>query len=131
MNNLVIRCNLSGNPTIADYLQQVRQTTLDAYAHQDLPFDLIIDALNIIRRIHEAIAEPDGEQKVADALTSSLRSFKRALKTHRPTHAVAVFPFNGRAVIVSLLLLWFVPATNHTSIASPPKTSNTPSTERT
>jgi protein Xni len=57
---------------------------------------LIIDALNIIRRIHEAIAEPDDEQKVADALQSSLSSFKRALKTHRPTHAVAVFDHGGR-----------------------------------
>ena len=51
VNNLVIRCNLSGNPTIADYLQQVRQTTLDAYAHQDVPFDLIIDALKIRRSL--------------------------------------------------------------------------------
>jgi len=57
---------------------------------------LIIDALNIIRRIHEAIPEPDSEEKVADTLKSSLSSFKRALKTHRPTHAVAVFDHGGR-----------------------------------
>ena len=57
---------------------------------------LIIDALNIIRRIHEAIAEPDSEEKVADTVQSSLRSFKRALNTHRPTHAVAVFDHGGR-----------------------------------
>ncbi|NMM13733.1 MAG: 5'-3' exonuclease [Rhodoferax sp.] len=57
---------------------------------------LIIDALNIIRRIHEAIPEPDSEEKVADTIKSSLSSFKRALKTHRPTHAVAVFDHGGR-----------------------------------
>ena len=57
---------------------------------------LIIDALNIIRRIHEAIPEPDSEEKVADTIASSLRSFKRALKTHRPSHAVAVFDHGGR-----------------------------------
>ena len=57
---------------------------------------LIIDALNIIRRIHEAIAEPDGEEKVANTIQSSLRSFRRALHTHRPTHAVAVFDHGGR-----------------------------------
>jgi len=56
---------------------------------------LIIDALNIIRRIHEAVPGPDSEEKVADTLTSSLASFRRALKTHRPTHAVAVFDHGG------------------------------------
>jgi DNA polymerase-1 len=57
---------------------------------------LIIDALNIIRRIHEAIPESGSEDKVADTIQSSLRSFKRALHTHRPTHAVAVFDHGGR-----------------------------------
>jgi DNA polymerase-1 len=57
---------------------------------------LIIDALNIIRRIHEAIPESDGVDKVTDTIQSSLRSFKRALHTHRPTHAVAVFDHGGR-----------------------------------
>ncbi len=57
---------------------------------------LIIDALNIIRRIHEAIPTPDGEEKVADTIKSSLRSFQRALKAHKPAHAVAVFDHGGR-----------------------------------
>jgi DNA polymerase-1 len=57
---------------------------------------LIIDALNIIRRIHEAIPEPDSEDRVANTIQSSLRSFKRALHAHRPTHAVAVFDHGGR-----------------------------------
>jgi DNA polymerase-1 len=57
---------------------------------------LIIDALNIIRRIHEAIAQPDSEDKVANTIQSSLSSFKRALHTHKPTHAVAVFDHGGR-----------------------------------
>jgi len=57
---------------------------------------LIIDALNIIRRIHEAIPGPDSEEKVADTVTSSLASFQRALRTHQPSHAVAVFDHGGR-----------------------------------
>jgi DNA polymerase-1 len=57
---------------------------------------LIIDALNIIRRIHEALLVPDSDDKVANTLASSLSSFKRALKTHHPTHAVAVFDHGGR-----------------------------------
>ena len=57
---------------------------------------LVIDALNIIRRIHEAIPTPDSADKVADTIKSSLSSLTRALKTHSPTHAVAVFDFGGR-----------------------------------
>ena len=57
---------------------------------------LILDAMNIIRRINEANAAPDSEEKTADTIKSSLSSFKRALKTHRPTHAVAVFDHGGR-----------------------------------
>lgn len=57
---------------------------------------LIIDALNIIRRIHEAVPGPESEAKVANTITASLASFRRALKTHAPTHAVAVFDHGGR-----------------------------------
>ena len=57
---------------------------------------LIIDALNIIRRIHEAVPGEESEERVADTVTSSLASFRRALNTHRPTHAVAVFDHGGR-----------------------------------
>lgn len=57
---------------------------------------LIIDAMNIIRRIHEAVPGPESEERVADTVASSLASFRRALKTHRPTHAVAVFDHGGR-----------------------------------
>ena len=56
---------------------------------------LIIDAMNIIRRIHEAVPGPESEERVADTVSSSLASFKRALKTHRPTHAVVVFDHGG------------------------------------
>lgn len=57
---------------------------------------LIIDAMNIIRRIHEAVPGPESEERVADTVTSSLASLRRALNTHHPTHAVAVFDHGGR-----------------------------------
>ena len=57
---------------------------------------LIIDALNTIRRIHEAVPGLDCEEKVADTLKSSMASFRRALTTLSPTHAVAVFDPGGR-----------------------------------
>lgn len=45
VNQLVLRANLSGNPTFKQLLRQVRETTLEAYQHQDLPFDLLVQRL--------------------------------------------------------------------------------------
>ena len=44
-NTLALRINLSENPNFLDLLEQVKQTTLAGYAHQDLPFEMLVEKL--------------------------------------------------------------------------------------
>ncbi len=44
-NTLVLRANVSANPSFVEFLSQVRRTTLDAFAHKDLPLDRIVERL--------------------------------------------------------------------------------------
>ncbi|AGZ50069.1 non-ribosomal peptide synthetase [Mycobacterium kansasii] len=51
INILVLRNNLDGNPSLREVLTRARETALAAYAHQDLPFDRVVDAVSPVRTL--------------------------------------------------------------------------------
>jgi amino acid adenylation domain-containing protein/thioester reductase-like protein/non-ribosomal peptide synthase protein (TIGR01720 family) len=58
VNTLILRVELTGNPTFTDLLAQVRERSLAAYEHQDVPFEVLVDRLNPPRsRTHHPLVQ--------------------------------------------------------------------------
>ncbi|MBD2137716.1 amino acid adenylation domain-containing protein [Anabaena sp. FACHB-1237] len=51
VNSLVLRTSFTENLSFAELLQQIKQTTLSAYEHQDVPFEQIVDAVKVERSL--------------------------------------------------------------------------------
>ena len=51
VNILVLRTHIQGNPSFAELLTQVRQVALEAYAHQDVPFEQVVEVCSPKRNL--------------------------------------------------------------------------------
>ena len=98
MNMLVLRTDLSGDPSFRELLGRVRVNTLAAYEHQDVPFERLVAALRPERAAdHTPLFQVFFEVRTADGEAVSLPDLAtERLGTVNDTYEVRSAPRSGR-----------------------------------
>ncbi|MCO5991441.1 amino acid adenylation domain-containing protein, partial [Actinoallomurus spadix] len=84
LNSLVLRCDLSGEPDLRDLLRRIRRTCSSAFAHQHLPFELLVDDLRPERDLSRTplyqVAFDLHDERLTDggADTSDMETYRQA-----------------------------------------------------
>ncbi|MBY0463081.1 MAG: amino acid adenylation domain-containing protein, partial [Alphaproteobacteria bacterium] len=105
VNTLALRTTFEGHETFIDILNKIKETTLQAYQHQDVPFEQLVDHLNISRSLNRnpvfqvvftlqnAIKDPLGLREIqVDPFYSSypISKFDLSLNIHENEETLGV-----------------------------------------
>jgi len=109
-NPAILRANLSGNPTFAEFLGQVRWTVLAALEHQDYPTVLLVERLRPSRDISrpplcQAMFVLDKPHRFAEPGSPTFAAGETGLRMDPGGLVLESFPLERRAAMLDLVLL--------------------------
>ncbi|HET8841668.1 MAG TPA: AMP-binding protein, partial [Ktedonobacteraceae bacterium] len=123
LNTLPLRLHLPGSLPFLQFLHQVRETALDAYQHQDLPFEHLVELLNpprhltahplfqVLLNVLQADPGPVATETALhwelDALQGSLAKFDLSLSVSiQPTHLSCSLEYNQDLFTTQRITQW-------------------------
>ncbi len=83
LNSLVLRCDLAGDPTFTEALARTRARVLEAFAHQDVPFERLVDELQPVRDLSRTPLYQVAFDLQEDGTTSVAADADAGLAFHR------------------------------------------------